>query len=46
MAIQKTSGLFTREVLKRFSGLPISVLNPTATFADDLNQNSIILKMT
>ncbi|GEM_PF-6895485 len=26
--------------------LAISVLNPTATFPDDINQNSIVLKMT
>jgi beta-lactamase superfamily II metal-dependent hydrolase len=26
--------------------LIISVLNPTATFSDDINQNSIVLKMT
>jgi len=27
-------------------GLTISSLNPTATFSDDINQNSIVLKMT
>jgi len=27
-------------------GLTISVLNPTATLSDDINQNSIVLKMT
>jgi len=27
-------------------GLTISVLNPTSTFSDDINQNSIVLKMT
>ncbi|MCX6698500.1 MAG: hypothetical protein NTV68_01015 [Methanomicrobiales archaeon] len=27
-------------------GLTISFLNPTATFSDDINQNSIVLKMT
>ena len=26
--------------------LAISVLNPTATFSDDINQNSLVLKMT
>jgi hypothetical protein len=26
--------------------LTLSVLNPTATFSDDINQNSIVLKMT
>ena len=26
--------------------LPISVLNPTATLSDDINQNSLVLKMT
>ena len=27
-------------------GLTITVLNPTATFSDDINQNSIVVKMT
>ena len=27
-------------------GLTIAVLNPTAAFSDDINQNSLVLKMT
>ena len=30
----------------RIRPLAISVLNPTTTFSDDINQNSIVLKMT
>jgi len=34
------------ETINLDSGISFSVLNPTTTFSDDINQNSIVLKMT